>query len=106
MGFGAASRAVLVTGTPPHNPNQISIIARGGLDVCDGGHSLGVMKKVKGPAQAKLGRGTLQRWDGRGVRAIPVAEQSAPGTRAFSAFPRGVRSRLPRRPLLVVLAWT
>ncbi|MGC2516767.1 MAG: hypothetical protein WA383_19785, partial [Terriglobales bacterium] len=40
---------------------SVNIVASVGLDVCDGAHWLGVMKKVKGPAQAKLGRGTHQR---------------------------------------------
>jgi hypothetical protein len=39
------------------------------LDVCDGAHWWFVMKKVKGPAQAKLGRGNLQSWEGREVWA-------------------------------------
>jgi hypothetical protein len=32
------------------------IVAQGGLDVYDGGHRRLAKKKVKGPAQAKLGR--------------------------------------------------
>jgi len=36
-----------------------SIVADGRLDVCDGSYIAFVMKKVNGPAQAKLGRGTL-----------------------------------------------
>jgi hypothetical protein len=41
---GAASRAVFGTAAPLHCPNQISIVARGGLCVCDGAHRLIVMK--------------------------------------------------------------
>jgi hypothetical protein len=40
------------------------IVVPVGMEVCAGGHGMFVMKKVKGPAQAKLGRGTLQSWDG------------------------------------------
>ncbi len=32
------------------------------------------MKKVKGPAQAELGRGALQRWDGLEVRGTRLAK--------------------------------
>jgi hypothetical protein len=49
------------------------IFAPVGMEVCAGGHGMFVMKKVKGPAQAKLGRGTLQSWDGREVRAARLA---------------------------------
>ncbi len=44
-GFAAASRAVLVDGTPRVAPITRSIVASGGFEVCDGGHRLGVMKK-------------------------------------------------------------
>ena len=50
-------------------PHSVAIVADGGVDVCDGAHSLDVMKEVKGPAQAKLVRGTLRGWNGREVRA-------------------------------------
>ncbi len=59
MGLGQLRGPSGVTGIPLHCPNQKSIVASGGLDVCDDAHRLGVMKKVKGPAQAKLGRSTL-----------------------------------------------
>jgi hypothetical protein len=36
-GVGGVSRTVVVDDLP-HCPNQISIIAEDGLDVCDGGH--------------------------------------------------------------------
>ena len=39
--------------------DQIAIIAHGGLEVCDGAHRWFVTKKIRGPAQAKLGRATL-----------------------------------------------
>jgi hypothetical protein len=44
-GFGAGPRAVLGDGRTPGCPNQMGILALGGLEVCDGGHWLGVMKK-------------------------------------------------------------
>ena len=56
--FGAALRAVLVDGTFLATPNQSLFWRMGGLDVCDDAHWWFVMKKVKGPAQAKLGRAT------------------------------------------------
>ena|SRR5208282_1961998 len=37
--------------------NQISIVVQGGLEVCDNAHSLGVMKKVKGP-RVRVGMAT------------------------------------------------
>jgi len=37
-----------------------TIVADGRFDVCDGAHEAFVMKEVKDPAQAELGRGTLQ----------------------------------------------
>ena len=58
-GFGAASRAVLGNGTTLHCLNQITIIEQGGLRVGDDAHSLGVMKKVKGP-QSQDGHGDFQ----------------------------------------------
>jgi hypothetical protein len=45
-GFGAASRAVLGDGRTSGCPNEISIVAHGGWDVCDGAHRSFVMKKV------------------------------------------------------------
>jgi len=45
MGLGQLRGPSRLTGTPQHCPNQESIIASGGLGVCDGGHSLVVMKK-------------------------------------------------------------
>jgi len=33
------------------------------MDVCDDAHIADVTKKIKDPAQAELGRGTLQIWD-------------------------------------------
>jgi len=56
-GFGAASRAVLGGGTPLHCLNQINIIEQGGLRVGDDAHSMGVMKKVKGP-RVRVGMAT------------------------------------------------
>src|ERR1039458_1683972 len=56
-GFGAASRAVLGNGTTLHCLNQITIIEQGGLRVGDDAHSLGVMKKVKGP-RVRMGMAT------------------------------------------------
>ena len=44
-GAGAGSRAVLVDGTRRYCCRSDDIIAPVGLDVCDGGHGLGVMKK-------------------------------------------------------------
>jgi hypothetical protein len=38
------------TGAPPNCPNQMAIVALGGLEVCDGGHWLVVMKKSRGPS--------------------------------------------------------
>jgi hypothetical protein len=38
--------------------SQIVIFAYAELDVCEGRHPANVMKKVKGPAQAELGRTT------------------------------------------------
>src|ERR1019366_7780562 len=44
-GFGAASRAVLGNGTPLPCPNQSSIVASGGWEVCDAAHRCFVMKE-------------------------------------------------------------
>src|SRR5208337_3423156 len=51
-GAAAASRGVLVSGTPRPCYRSISIVADGRLEVCDGAHCAFVMKKVKGPARA------------------------------------------------------
>jgi len=47
------------TGTPRACYKSGSIIAPVGLEVCDGGDWLGVMKKSQRPALAEPGRGTL-----------------------------------------------
>jgi len=39
----------LVDGHTLHCPNQMAIVALGGLEVCDGGHRLVVMKKGRRP---------------------------------------------------------
>jgi hypothetical protein len=46
-----------LTGTPLDCPNQTSIVASGGLGVCDGAHWLGVMKKLS--AQYTVGQFTF-----------------------------------------------
>ena len=43
MGLGQLRGTVLVTSTALHCPYLTTIVARGGLEVCDGGHGLGVM---------------------------------------------------------------
>ena len=45
--FGAASRAVLVGGRSSSLPQSEPIVASGGLEVCDGAHRLGVMKRLE-----------------------------------------------------------
>jgi hypothetical protein len=45
-------------GHTSNRSDQIAIIAHGGLGACDGAHNLFVMKEIRGPAQAKLGRAT------------------------------------------------
>src|SRR5450759_332120 len=47
MGLGQLRGPSCSTDTPRNCPNQSIRIAPGGLEVCDGGHRLGVMKKVK-----------------------------------------------------------
>ncbi len=59
MGLGQFRGVSWLTGTPLSCHRSISIVADGRFDVCDGEHRIFVMKKVKGPAQAELGRGTL-----------------------------------------------
>jgi antitoxin ParD1/3/4 len=44
-GFGKASRTVFVNGHPSSLPQSVDIVALCGLEVCDGGHRLGVMKE-------------------------------------------------------------
>src|ERR1019366_6508701 len=51
-GAGAASRSVLVTGTPRPCYRSISIVADGRLEVCDGAHWAFVMKKGRGQIAA------------------------------------------------------
>ena len=46
MVLGQLRGPVWETGTPLRCPNQISIVAHCGLEVCDAGHSWFVMKKV------------------------------------------------------------
>ena len=41
------------TGAPLNCPNQMVIVALGGLEVCDGGHRLAVMKKDQRPGPRK-----------------------------------------------------
>src|ERR1019366_3086588 len=48
MGLGQLRGPPWETDTTLHCPNQNSIVASGGLEVCDDAHRLGVMKKVKG----------------------------------------------------------
>jgi hypothetical protein len=47
MGFCGSFEGRLGRRHTSNCPNQISIIAHGGLDVCDGGHRWFVMKKVR-----------------------------------------------------------
>src|SRR5450759_201372 len=47
MGLGQLRGPSCSTDTPRNCPNQSIRIAPGGLEVCDGGHRLGVMQKVK-----------------------------------------------------------
>jgi len=62
-----------VTVAPLHCPIRFLLFLMCGVGVCDGGHSLDVMKKVRWPAQAKLGRGTPRSRDyaGSGPPAHP-----------------------------------
>jgi hypothetical protein len=48
MGLGQFRGPGLVDRHTSHCPNQISIIAQGKLDVCDGGYGPLVMKKIGG----------------------------------------------------------
>src|SRR5271157_6333419 len=45
MGLGQLRGPFWETDKPQSCPNQKTIVASGGLEVCDGGHSLVVMKK-------------------------------------------------------------
>ena len=45
MDLGQLRGPSWLTGAPQHCPNQKGIVTLGGLGVCDGGHSLVVMKK-------------------------------------------------------------
>ena len=45
MGLGQLRRAVLGDGHTSGCTNQMAILALGGLEVCDDGHRLDVMKK-------------------------------------------------------------
>ena len=87
----------MVHGTPLHCPIQISIVPHGGLEVCDGAHSLDVTKKVKGPAQAELVRGTLQGWNGREFRATRPPLQGAVESQGLEKRAWGHPACWPRR---------
>jgi len=63
MGWGQLRGPSWLTGAPLAPPISSLLSRMRGLDVCDDAHRLGVMKKVKGPAQAELGRATPPRSD-------------------------------------------
>ena len=48
MALGQLRGPSWLTRSPLHCPNWNSIVASGGLDVCDGAHWSGVMKKIRG----------------------------------------------------------
>lgn len=52
-------------------PHSVSIVAADVAYVNNGGHRVGAMKKVNGPARAELGRGTHNGYNGLG--ALPCA---------------------------------
>jgi hypothetical protein len=58
MGLGQLRGPSWETGTPLNGPNQMTIVALGGLEVCDGAHWPVVMKKVEGPVRRGLGQAT------------------------------------------------
>jgi hypothetical protein len=57
-GVNPLQGASWLTGTLLATPIQSLFSRMRGLDVCNGHHGSNVMKKVKGPAQAELGRAT------------------------------------------------
>jgi len=78
-----------VDGITSGYPNQLLIVAHARVCVCDGRHSCCVMKKVKGPAQAKLGRATLR--SQMNASAGPAPAPAAPSRfREFQIYKRPV----------------
>jgi len=60
MALGQLRGPSWLTGTLLAAPIRPLFSRMRGVSVCNGHHGWNVMKKVKGPAQAKLGRATLR----------------------------------------------
>jgi hypothetical protein len=90
MGLGQLRGPSWETGKPLNCPNQVSIVAQGGLEVCDAAHGMFVMKDGRSQiARSRASRGFNigHPARGRAGRHAPIALVKIPPKQGLAKHP-------------------